>query len=76
MGYYGIPAKIIRITKGLCDNTKCAVTDGDNISQWFAVTTGVRQGCIMSPLLFALVIEYVMRKVTIRKQQRNFRDRC
>uniref|UniRef100_A0A452HUX7 Uncharacterized protein n=1 Tax=Gopherus agassizii TaxID=38772 RepID=A0A452HUX7_9SAUR len=75
MGYYGIPTKIIRITKDLYDNTKCAVRDGDNISQWFAVTTGVRQECIMSPLLFALIIEYVTRKLTIRKQQRNLREK-
>lgn len=62
--YYGIPVKIIRIIKNLCDNITCTISDGGNISQWFAVTTGVSQDCIMSPLFFVLVIDYFIRKIT------------
>jgi len=31
-------------------------------SSWFQVETGVRQGCILSPLLFAIAIDWVLRR--------------
>ena len=37
-------------------------------SDWFEVVTGVRQGCILSPLLFAIVIDWVMKKSLINFQ--------
>ena len=30
----------------------------------FSILTGVRQGCILSPLFFRIVIDFVMRKTT------------
>ena len=35
---------------------------GWTCSDWFEVVTGVRQECILSPLLFAIVIDWVMKK--------------
>lgn len=39
--------------------TKSAVWDGNSTSHTFHVTTGVRQGCILSPLIFALYTDDV-----------------
>ena len=37
--------------------------DGEQ-TEWFHVKTGVRQGCVISPTLFLVVIDWMMRKVT------------
>ena len=33
----------------------------DEMTDWFEVTTGVRQGCVWSPLLFGIVIDWVLK---------------
>ena len=59
--YYGIPSKIVELIKSFYNNFTCSVGH-DNI--WFAVETGVRQGCVMSALLFNLAIDWIMRRTT------------
>jgi len=35
---------------------------GENTTDWFVVETGVRQGCVLWPLLFRLLIDWVLKK--------------
>ena len=67
MRLYGLPPKVINIVKNMYANNSCCVRHEGQHSEWFQVETGVRQGCIISPLLFLLVIDYVMRKATADK---------
>ena len=32
------------------------------LGEWFQVVTGVRQGCILSPLIFLLVMDWVLKR--------------
>ncbi|RUS68725.1 hypothetical protein EGW08_023513 [Elysia chlorotica] len=57
---YGIPEKIVLIIKSFYNNFRCRV---GNSSTSFEVKTGVRQGCVMSALLF-ITIDWVMRRTT------------
>ena len=59
--HYGIPIKIVNIIKALYLDIKCAVQTEGGLTDWFTVQSGVRQGCILSPLLFAIVIDFVLR---------------
>ena len=59
--HYGIPQKIVNLIRSLYENTTCHVIHNSDLSQPFAVGTGVRQGCLLSPLIFSLVIDWVMR---------------
>jgi len=54
---YGFPEQIISILQNLYQDSKCAVRTNGDTSEWFNVLTGVRQGCIPSPLLFAVVMD-------------------
>ena len=56
----GINPKIINIVRNMYDNTQCSVVIDGHLTEWFEVTVGVRQGCILSPTLFNLFLEFVM----------------
>lgn len=60
MKFYGIPDKLTRMVKLLYQTYECAVVEDGEESDWFRVTTGVKQGCTMSGFLFVLVIDYIM----------------
>ena len=62
---YSFPEQIISILQNLYQDSKCAVRTNGDTSEWFNVQTGDRQGCILSPLLFAIVMDWVMRQSTI-----------
>lgn len=66
---YGCPDKLIRIFKSFYNNFTCSVIDDNKLSNWFTITSGVRQGCIMSPLLFLVAIDWVMRRTVDNKRR-------
>ncbi|GFR64368.1 reverse transcriptase SR3-right [Elysia marginata] len=62
--HYGIPKKIISIIKCNYQDIKCKVAHACQLSDSFEVKTGVRQGCLLSPFLFLLVIHWIMKTTT------------
>ena len=60
MDQYGIPQKI-NIVKALYDGFECAVVEEEATSEWFELTSDVKQGCTMSGFLFMLIVHWVMR---------------
>ena len=64
MEAYGIPRKIIGIIRDMYDGFRCTVRHEGSTSDWFLITSGVRQGCIISPFMFLLCIDWIMRLVT------------
>lgn len=59
---YGIPTKLINVMKAIYEDTKCCIRVGDSDTRGFKIETGVRQGCILSPFLFILTIDFIMKK--------------
>jgi len=43
-------------------NSSCYVKLEEGNTEYFEIETGVRQGCILSPFLFLLVVDFIMRK--------------
>jgi hypothetical protein len=71
MREYGIPENIIKMVRILYDRFECAVVHEGKSSLFFAVEKGVKQGCLLSRLLFLLVVDLLM-----RKSVENQRDGC
>ncbi|CAH8556054.1 unnamed protein product [Schistosoma curassoni] len=62
--HYGVPEKIVNIIRNSCDGLQCKVVHGGQLTDAFQVRTGVRQGCLLSPFLFLLVVDWIMRTST------------
>ena len=48
----GVSNKMLTSLKSLYQNVQCTVRINGICSEWFQVETGLKQGCILSPLLF------------------------
>jgi len=59
----GFEEKIVNIIKSLYDNTKAKYSLGTLQSDWVESKKGVKQGCILSPLLFALFMDEFIQRV-------------
>ena len=62
--HYGIPSKLVNVNKMLYSDFKSQVVCNTTLTDAFSVTTGVKQVCILSPFLFILGIDWVLRQVT------------
>ena len=62
--HYGIPERITSLIRSTYEDMSCRVSHAGQLSEKFEVKTGVRQGCLLSPFLFLLVIDWIMRTST------------
>ncbi|XP_030638825.1 uncharacterized protein LOC115819438 [Chanos chanos] len=64
---YGVPPKMTTLMKMFYNQFECSVIINGNLTDWFSVESGVRQGCIISPILFLFAIDWTMQKTTSDK---------
>ena len=62
--HYGDPEKIFSLIRCTYEEMSCRIANADQLSKSFEVKTGVRQGCLLSPFLFLLVIDWIMKTAT------------
>ena len=55
--------------KNLYAGQEATVRTGHGTTDWFQIGKGVRQGCILSPCLFNLCVEYIMINIGLEEAQ-------
>ena len=65
----GIPDCLTYLLRNLYAGQEATVRTGHGTTDWFQIGKGVRQGCILSPCLFNLYAEYIMRNVDWMKHK-------
>ena len=65
----GIPGHLTCLLRNLYAGQETTVRTGHGTTDWFQKGKGVRQGCILSPCLFNLYAEYVMRNAGLEEAQ-------
>ena len=57
----GVDQVLVDLIKNMYKQAEFAVVINGQITDWFQLVTGVRQGCLLSPSLFNLFLEFVMK---------------
>ena len=65
----GIPDHLTCLLRNLYAVQEATVRTGHGTTDWFQIGKGVHQGCILSPCLFNLYAEYIMRNAGLDKAQ-------
>ncbi|XP_076043632.1 uncharacterized protein LOC143026748 [Oratosquilla oratoria] len=60
---YQIPPKLRRAIKSLYNSNNTAVKPVSETLQWFDISSGVRQGSVLSPMLFIILMDEVIKEV-------------
>ena len=69
----GIPDHLTCLVRNLYAGQETTVRTGHGTKDWFQIGKGVHQGCILSPCLFNLHAEYLMRNAGLEEAQAGIR---
>ena len=65
----GIPDHLTCLLRNLYAGQEATVRTGHGATDWFQIGKGVPQGCILSPCLFNLYTENIMRNAGLKEAQ-------
>ena len=73
----GITDQLTCLFRNLYAGQEATVRTGHGTTDWFQIEKGARQGCILSPFLFNLYAEYIMRNAWLDEAQAGIKiSRC
>jgi hypothetical protein len=62
---FGIPMKLVRLTKKCLNETHSRVQVGKHLSDMCPITNGLKQGHASLPLLFNFAVQYAIRRIQV-----------
>ena len=60
---YGVGGRLLNGVKSMYVDSEACIRVNGEVSEWFKIESGVRQGCVMSPWLFNLYMDGVMKEM-------------
>ena len=69
----GIPDHLTCVLRNLYAGQEAMVRPGHGTTDWFQIRKAVCQGCILSPCLFNIYAEYIMRNAGLAEEQAGIR---
>ena len=64
---FGIPRKLVRLVKMSLTETYSRVRVGKNVSDRFPIRNGLKQGYVLTPMLFNSALKYAIRRVQVKQ---------
>jgi hypothetical protein len=61
LSLYGIPDKYIKVISAMSKNNTAAVKVGNEVSSCFFYKSRVKQGCVLSPFIWIILMDFVLR---------------
>ena len=72
----GIPDHLTCLLRNLYAGQEAIVITGYGTTEWFQIGKGVHQACILSPCLFNLYAEYIMRNARVDEAKTSWNQDC
>jgi hypothetical protein len=69
MKTFGIPIKITSLVQEMYREFSCRMEINGRITKTISVRSGVRQSCLLSPILLLMVLDIIMRKTTAQGKE-------
>ena len=69
----GIPDHLTCLLRNLHAGQEATVITGHGTTDWFQIGKGVHQGCTLSPWLFKLYVQYIVRNAGLKEKQLEWR---
>ena len=70
----GLPDHLTCLLRNLYAGQEATIQTGHGKTDWFQIVKGVHQGCMLSPYLFNLNAEYIMRNAGLDEAQLGNQD--
>ena len=58
LSLYNIPDKYIKVISTMYENN--TVTVGNEVSSWSCIVSGTKQGCVLSPFIWIILMYFVL----------------